>query len=146
MAIEAGTARIVWPGPMWFQPPSAGPPTPDERPRTCEYEIRKHRGSDRRSLVHSCAPGRCPFEDKPPEFGDYRSAFDLFAAKAPVRYPGPQAKAHTSRPVFDHLLTPRERDQIDIARGHAAIGEGRGEFDTVMWEIRKRLGWDRPPR
>lgn len=69
-----------------------------------------------------------------------RRVFERYAAKGPVNIPGAQKSAHQAYEEFKHLLTPEEKSRLSTARGHALdVGEGRGEFDRVCADIRKRL-------
>lgn len=81
--------------------------------------------------------------DRGPEL---RKAFDVYAAKGSVNYPGPMRTAYAAFRVFKHLLTMDERNALRIARAHAldavdTLGfvESRREFDDVCKKIRKRL-------
>lgn len=74
---------------------------------------------------------------------DARDAFEVYAAKAPVDYPGPQAKARQAWKIIEPLLTERERHMLTIEAGHALLGEGRAKFDAEIAAVRVRLGWHR---
>ena len=69
-----------------------------------------------------------------------RRTFDRFAAKGPVNIPGAQKSAHQAYEDLKHLFTQEEKNHLSTARGHALdVGEGRGEWDRVCAQIRKRL-------
>lgn len=68
-----------------------------------------------------------------------KEAFEVYAAKGPVNYPGTQWNAHRAYKYFKRMLTEEERTALSIAQSHALGDEGRAEFDAVCQKIRDRL-------
>ena len=62
---------------------------------------------------------------------------DLYQAKAPVRLPGPQRTAHRARAILEARCIEFPQ-YVDTALSHALTGEGRGEFDQLMWGWRNQ--------
>lgn len=66
-------------------------------------------------------------------------ALKIYGDKGPVNRATSQRAARHAYIVFERLLTDAERTKLSIARGHASMNEGRGEFDAVMKDIKERL-------
>ena len=83
-----------------------------------------------------------------------KEAFDEFAQKGPVGASPMQIRVNgeitfIETPIhnkmmqvydkFKHLITKEEQQALGIATSHAGGHEGRGEFDSICKQIRKRL-------
>ncbi len=68
-----------------------------------------------------------------------RYEFFKWQAKAPVDIEGAQRTAAGLWKRLKEHLTTEERRAVRKALSHALAGEGRGEFDCIADEIRKRL-------
>ena len=71
---------------------------------------------------------------------EFKAAFEIYAAKAPVNIPGAQSTAFQAYRIIQSALTSEERNQLQIDLGHAlSCGEGRAAFDDTISKIRCRL-------
>lgn len=68
---------------------------------------------------------------------EVREAFELYASKAPVNQPGPQAIATRAARRFWHLLAPGERMWLQTERSH-----NLGTYEDPRRKIEDRRGFD----
>lgn len=77
----------------------------------------------------------------------FKMDFTQFAAKAPVNIHSVAHKTRTYAQKLWPFFLASERLQINVALSHSFNGEGRDEFDKVIQEVSKRLGfYDRTRR
>ena len=68
-----------------------------------------------------------------------REAFELYASKAPVQYPGPQRIANAAYKIIEPHLYSREKSILATWVSHCKMEPGRKDVDDVISNIRNRL-------